>query len=151
MIQILGDGNCFYRSLVRSILDKCPAELQEELSMVMRKFLNPKVLFTNFTANVQEQEKDLQFSAFQVEGESDSKTMRNAGKWADHVQNLKASAYLDRPIFLIRFDDIGVKYVVCETLNCHLFIYLGYRRSTTTCTWTGLCNSLFPRRQLFEQ
>jgi hypothetical protein len=41
VIEIVGDGNCFYRSLVRFLFNACPEDLQEDLSLIMRKLLNP--------------------------------------------------------------------------------------------------------------
>eukprot|EP01129_Flabellula_baltica_P007962 TRINITY_DN3134_c0_g1_i3.p1 TRINITY_DN3134_c0_g1~~TRINITY_DN3134_c0_g1_i3.p1 ORF type:complete len:592 (+),score=103.90 TRINITY_DN3134_c0_g1_i3:240-2015(+) len=96
LIEVSSDGNCFYRAVIK-FLWSCPEAYQEKCCSLLREVLNPL------------DSTDERFSGFEVEGVSDAATMRQDGVWADHLQVLKLSSHMNRPVWLIRYDDREIK------------------------------------------
>ena len=99
---IEGDGNCYYRAVVRALTPHVPRDFEDACSLQLRKLVNDERQLT-----VSSEMKEL--SEFEVSDESDRKTMAVAGVWADHVQIAKVAAFLGRRIWLLRCDDAELK------------------------------------------
>ena len=96
--SIEGDGNCYYRSVVRALTPHVPRDFEDALSLHLRKLVNDITL-------LHDSREMKELSEFEVVDESDRKTMAVAGVWADHVQIAKVAAFLGRRIWLLRCDD----------------------------------------------
>ncbi len=99
---IEGDGNCYYRAVVRALTPHVPRDFEDSFSLQLRQQVNDE---RQLTASTELKE----LSEFEVTDESDHKTMAVAGVWADHVQIAKVAAYLGRRIWLLRCDDAELK------------------------------------------
>jgi len=106
IIKVDGDGNCFFRAVIKHEYPSISRMWEDTLSLGLRKRLNMGI------------EKDLQargkgeqyhFHGFVIENVNDSLTMAKAGVWADHVQVEKLSLMLKRPIELFTFDDVALR------------------------------------------
>eukprot|EP01090_Pellita_catalonica_P004089 TRINITY_DN13931_c0_g1_i1.p1 TRINITY_DN13931_c0_g1~~TRINITY_DN13931_c0_g1_i1.p1 ORF type:complete len:739 (+),score=124.96 TRINITY_DN13931_c0_g1_i1:65-2281(+) len=100
--KVAGDGNCFFRAVVRSCAPYVTSEWEDKLSLRIRKKLNIGV-----EKNLDKlgQGKIYPFKGFVVQNVNDSVTMAKAGVWADHIQVKKLASRLQRPIWIIAFDD----------------------------------------------
>lgn len=98
LLPVEGDGNCFFRAVVKALTPHVPRDHEDMLSLELRKSINsaarngpgsPRAILADF----------------EVEHESDASTMAQAGVWADHVQMAKVAALLQRSVWLVRCDD----------------------------------------------
>eukprot|EP01097_Dermamoeba_algensis_P007691 TRINITY_DN4908_c0_g4_i1.p1 TRINITY_DN4908_c0_g4~~TRINITY_DN4908_c0_g4_i1.p1 ORF type:complete len:504 (-),score=112.68 TRINITY_DN4908_c0_g4_i1:1180-2691(-) len=90
LLAVPGDGNCFYRAVVKYFLPNVPHDYEDTISLTLRELLNKN-------------DANDPFKEFYINNENDASTMRNAGVWADHIQIKKASNFLDIPVL---FDQI---------------------------------------------
>ena len=91
--MIEGDGNCFFRAVIKGLTPFIPRDHEDSRSLELRKLVNS---LEKVVASVKE---------FEVEDESDTNTMSKAGVWADHIQIAKVATFLNRQIWLMRCDD----------------------------------------------
>jgi hypothetical protein len=158
VIPVRGDGNCFFRAVVKFLWPTVSQFYEELLSHRLRALINPRkekpsgAADGDATANaasaesepVKASEKasedkmqddppaaasaplaedeavpaqpklDLSssdpYKGFIIPDVNDPSTMANPGVWADHVQVQKAADLFRRPIWLIRYDDINLKF-----------------------------------------
>jgi hypothetical protein len=189
LFQIQGDGNCFYRAVIKYLWPRCPPNSEAKYSLLLRKFLNSENFTpasTNTTtsdsssrsafsmkefqnqaisqqtnptpqstmhsstsgtsSNLNNQPQNVlqstedPYKEFVIEGVTDAKTMSREGKfskffsrtlmvvvlcfltriliefdrltgvWADHLQVKKLTDFLGRPVWLVRFDDLHLRY-----------------------------------------
>eukprot|EP01087_Luapelamoeba_hula_P001351 TRINITY_DN1109_c0_g1_i1.p1 TRINITY_DN1109_c0_g1~~TRINITY_DN1109_c0_g1_i1.p1 ORF type:complete len:790 (+),score=143.82 TRINITY_DN1109_c0_g1_i1:258-2627(+) len=106
IVPVDGDGNCFFRAVVRSVYPKLSKSWENKLSLALRQSVNTGV---ERRLRTQGQADNYQFQGFVIADVNDSVTMAKAGVWADHVQVQKLSALFQCPIRLITFDDVGLK------------------------------------------
>lgn len=104
--KIDGDGNCFFRAVVRHTYPNITRAWEDALSLGLRKRLN-----TGSEREMQAHGKgaEYQFHGFVIENVNDSLTMAKAGVWADHIQVQKLSQKLQRPLELFTFDDVALR------------------------------------------
>ncbi len=98
METIEGDGNCFFRAVVRALAPHVPRDHEDMLSLQLRKMVNDEKQLVS-----SQEIKEL--SAFEETDETDSKSMVRAGVWADHIQIAKTASLLGRKVLLLRCDD----------------------------------------------
>lgn len=99
--DVRGDGNCFFRSVVRSIFhaaspEKCSISGAEEdsLSTYLREEISAMEIYQDYV----------------VAGDSDQLMMGQDGVWADAIQVAKVSQYLEVPVYVVRCDDPGLRF-----------------------------------------
>jgi hypothetical protein len=106
IIKIDGDGNCFFRAIIRHTYPSISRNWEDKLSLGLRQRLNQ-----GEERQLQENGKgsEYTFHGFVIENVNDSLTMAKAGVWADHVQVQKLSILLKNPLFLYTFDDVTIR------------------------------------------
>jgi len=113
-IQVDGDGNCFFRSVVKYFLPRIPKVWENLLSLKLRKKLNSGVS-NHLKANGRE--SSYPYHGFVIPNINDSLTMATRGVWADHIQVQKLATHFDRPVWLLTFDDVGLRMLPDCTLR----------------------------------
>jgi len=132
LVKIQSDGNCFFRAVIKYFWQNCPQNVEDEASLMIRKLINPSSKLkrkrecyqdraspkkemkrepseSNQILTVQNESNYTCYDEFEEAGVNDEETMQNSGVWADHLQVLKLSAYLERSIWLYRYDDLNIK------------------------------------------
>lgn len=94
LVDTEGDGNCFYRAIVKSFTPNIPRDYEDSISLFLRQTINDNEKINNH------------FKDF--EGQ-DTQSMKSSGTWADNVQIAKASCYLRTEIWIFRCEDKGVQ------------------------------------------
>ena len=105
VVSVRGDGNCFYRAVVKALFAPValPENLEGALSLFLREQMNPA---TEAAAAVGGVEGAVE------RGVNDAETMSRNGTWADSVQIFKAANYLRCPIFVVTCADRGLLFDV---------------------------------------
>lgn len=104
ILPIEGDGNCFFRAAVKAIFPNVPRDWEDSLSLMVRKSLNKGMM-----QKALETGQEYPYSGFVINNVNDSVTMANTGVWADHIQVQKLAHKLQRPIWLVIYDDIQLQ------------------------------------------
>lgn len=107
---VQGDGNCFYRAVVKSFWSNVYVTVESRLAQELRKALNPP-LNSKPTSEASTESKTAAdpYAEFMIDDVTDRTTMAATGVWADHVQVKKMADYLSRPIWIARHDDQALK------------------------------------------
>eukprot|EP01102_Stenamoeba_stenopodia_P017833 TRINITY_DN644_c0_g1_i1.p1 TRINITY_DN644_c0_g1~~TRINITY_DN644_c0_g1_i1.p1 ORF type:complete len:624 (+),score=106.69 TRINITY_DN644_c0_g1_i1:127-1998(+) len=104
ILHIEGDGNCFFRATVKTLFPTIPRNWEDSLSTMVRKSLN-----RGLAQRAKETGQEYPYQGFVIDNVNDSMTMAKVGVWADHIQVQKLAAVLERPIWLILYDDIQLQ------------------------------------------
>eukprot|EP01089_Gocevia_fonbrunei_P021510 TRINITY_DN8386_c0_g1_i1.p1 TRINITY_DN8386_c0_g1~~TRINITY_DN8386_c0_g1_i1.p1 ORF type:complete len:626 (+),score=129.52 TRINITY_DN8386_c0_g1_i1:83-1879(+) len=129
IVAVTGDGNCFFRAVVKAITmplagvfagqsSGIPRDWEDKMSRSLRKKLNSgeekkyrhaaEILLAGLGAGNTNSPTGYQWEGFTVGGVNDSVTMARDGVWADHIQVKKLAKQMKRPIWLVCFDDVGI-------------------------------------------
>lgn len=100
--DVRGDGNCFFRSLVRALfraaIPSVSASGSDDVEGSLAQYLR------------EETDKMKIYQDYVAADEGDQRVMGQPGVWADAVQVAKASQYLEVPIHVVRCDDPGLRF-----------------------------------------
>lgn len=108
---VQGDGNCFYRAVVKHFWVNVVGSVESQLAQELRKTLNqPLATNESVSASTESSEKD-PYADFTIDDVTDRSTMSTVGVWADHVQVKKMADFLQRPIWIVRHDDFRLKWL----------------------------------------
>eukprot|EP01101_Sappina_pedata_P005107 TRINITY_DN2280_c0_g1_i1.p1 TRINITY_DN2280_c0_g1~~TRINITY_DN2280_c0_g1_i1.p1 ORF type:complete len:632 (+),score=186.69 TRINITY_DN2280_c0_g1_i1:59-1954(+) len=105
--DVKGDGNCFFRSVARSVMPLISQKIEDVISLNLRKKVNVGKM-QSLEAKGENPEK-YAFYGFVIPEINDSIMMARPGIWADHIQLQKISKLLSRPLNLLCFDDFKQK------------------------------------------
>eukprot|EP01103_Thecamoeba_quadrilineata_P001023 TRINITY_DN10901_c0_g1_i1.p1 TRINITY_DN10901_c0_g1~~TRINITY_DN10901_c0_g1_i1.p1 ORF type:complete len:592 (-),score=117.17 TRINITY_DN10901_c0_g1_i1:105-1880(-) len=100
--EVSGDGNCFFRAVVKSAVSNVSQPWENYLSLVLRQRTNPGNA-NRLMADGQPQ--DYPYREFTITNLNDSMIMSVPGTWADHVQVKKLADVLKVCFLLVMFDD----------------------------------------------
>jgi hypothetical protein len=121
--SVKGDGNCFFRAVVKSFWTNVDGEAESLIAAEIRQALNKPVEKTNSTTHsisgegstsTSTTEATDPYQEFMIDNQTDPTTMSSVGVWADHVQVKKMTDFLHRPIWIVRHDDANLKLVYKE-------------------------------------
>jgi len=104
--NVTGDGNCFFRAVMKHLYPNITKDWEDRLSLMLRKRLNEG---TEKRLAQVGRGQDYQYHGFVITDINDSVTMAKAGVWADNVQVCKLSEAFQCPVKVITFDDVGLK------------------------------------------
>jgi hypothetical protein len=106
---VQGDGNCFYRAIIKSFWSNVIGSAETQMAQDVRKQLN-RPLNSNSSSDTSSDSKTTDpYAEFMIDDVTDRTTMSSVGVWADHVQVKKMADFLDRPIWIVRHDDKNLK------------------------------------------
>jgi len=93
--DVVGDGNCFFRAIVKYLYPNITKQWEDRLSLILRKRLNE-----GLEKKLRDlgRENDYQYTGFVIADVNDSVTMAKAGVWADNIQLCKLSEAFKCPI-----------------------------------------------------
>lgn len=103
VVKVAGDGNCFYRAVVKALFApvSLPGQLETKLAAFLREQINPP----DETA-----ELGSVAPGTIVKGVNDAATMAKDGTWADATQVYKAVEFLQRPVVVFTCTDTLLRF-----------------------------------------
>lgn len=143
LVPVRGDGNCFFRAVIKSLWPSVTQFYEDLMSSRLRSLLNPSA--PSASASLQASQQPVEdaepsagteppanvepssnaasndgelphlsssdpYKGFIIPSVNDATTMATPGVWADHLQVKKASDYFDRPLWLLRYDDVNLTF-----------------------------------------
>ncbi|KAL6069509.1 OTU domain-containing protein [Balamuthia mandrillaris] len=113
ILSVEGDGNCFFRAVIKFMYPEIPRDWEDVLSLKLRKKINTG---TEQKLKKNGMAEEYPYQGFVIQDVNDSITMAKAGVWADHIQVQKLSNLLERPIQVVAFDDLSLRLTYNRTL-----------------------------------
>lgn len=104
VLKVAGDGNCFYRAVVKALFAPAavPAQTETQLAAFLREQINPPSEDAGAALGVA--------PGTIVPGVNDAATMARDGTWADAMQVLKAVEFLQRPVAVLTCTDTHLRF-----------------------------------------